>query len=262
MNHKNVTQQRQNWCAAATVPIGVRRHFIAETCRHRRIAGKAPPANTPSAATCAICDPRARPLDAAIRPDPISLDRTAVPPSAPALIPDLPMPLDMPAEQPAPPRSMPAVAYMSGIQALVQLPMLQRARDQAEGRNTAGFVSGYRGSPLGTVDQALWKAKDKLAAAHVVFQPGVNEELAMTAVWGVAAGQPVRRREIRRRVRLLVWQGSWPGPQRGCAEARQRRRLVGAMAVCWWWWATTMGPNPPPCPTRATTCSRPRWCRC
>jgi indolepyruvate ferredoxin oxidoreductase len=75
-------------------------------------------------------------------------------------------------------------AYMTGIQALVQLPMLQRARDLAAGRNTAGFISGYRGSPLGSVDQALWKAQKKLTDAHVVFQPGLNEELAMTAVWG------------------------------------------------------------------------------
>ncbi len=75
-------------------------------------------------------------------------------------------------------------AFMSGVQALVRLPMLQRARDVAAGLNTAGFVSGYRGSPLGGYDQALWAAKKHLAAHHVVFQPGVNEELGATAVWG------------------------------------------------------------------------------
>jgi indolepyruvate ferredoxin oxidoreductase len=75
-------------------------------------------------------------------------------------------------------------AFMSGVQALVRLPMLQRARDAAAGLNTAGFVSGYRGSPLGGYDQALWAAKKHLAAHHVVFQPGVNEELGATAVWG------------------------------------------------------------------------------
>ncbi|UIF91220.1 indolepyruvate ferredoxin oxidoreductase family protein [Cupriavidus sp. UYPR2.512] len=74
--------------------------------------------------------------------------------------------------------------YMSGVQALVRLPMLQKARDRAAGLNTAGFISGYRGSPLGGVDQALWKAKQHLAASDVVFQPGVNEDLAATAVWG------------------------------------------------------------------------------
>jgi indolepyruvate ferredoxin oxidoreductase len=75
-------------------------------------------------------------------------------------------------------------AFMSGVQALVRLPMLQRKRDVAAGLNTAGFISGYRGSPLGGYDQALWAAKKHLAANHVVFQPGVNEELGATAVWG------------------------------------------------------------------------------
>jgi indolepyruvate ferredoxin oxidoreductase len=75
-------------------------------------------------------------------------------------------------------------AYMSGVQALVRLPMLQQQRDQAAGLNTAGFISGYRGSPLGTLDQHLWKAKKHLAGHQIVFQPGVNEDLAATAVWG------------------------------------------------------------------------------
>lgn len=75
-------------------------------------------------------------------------------------------------------------AFMSGVQALVRLPMLQRQRDALAGLNTAGFISGYRGSPLGGYDQALWAAKKHLAAHHIVFQPGVNEELAATAVWG------------------------------------------------------------------------------
>jgi len=74
--------------------------------------------------------------------------------------------------------------YLSGTQALVRLPLLQKARDLAAGLNTAGYISGYRGSPLGGVDQALWKAKSHLAASDVVFQPGVNEDLAATAVWG------------------------------------------------------------------------------
>ena len=75
-------------------------------------------------------------------------------------------------------------AFMSGVQALVKLPMLQRLRDAQAGKNTAGFVSGYRGSPLGGYDQALWKAEKFLKAQNIVFQPGVNEELAATALWG------------------------------------------------------------------------------
>src|SRR3569833_1553710 len=73
---------------------------------------------------------------------------------------------------------------MSGVQALVRLPMLQRTRDALAGLNTAGFISGYRGSPLGGYDQALWNAKKHLAANNIVFQPGVNEELGATAVRG------------------------------------------------------------------------------
>ena len=74
--------------------------------------------------------------------------------------------------------------YLSGTQALVRLPMLQKARDRAMGLNTAGFISGYRGSPLGALDQALWQAQSHLKQHEIVFQPGVNEDLAATAVWG------------------------------------------------------------------------------
>lgn len=74
--------------------------------------------------------------------------------------------------------------YLSGIQALVRLMLVQRQRDAAVGLRTAGFVSGYRGSPLGGLDEALWKAEAQLTAHDVKFLPGVNEELAATAVWG------------------------------------------------------------------------------
>jgi indolepyruvate ferredoxin oxidoreductase len=75
-------------------------------------------------------------------------------------------------------------AFMTGTQALVRLPMLQRVRDLAAGLNTAGFISGYRGSPVGGFDQALWRAQDFLAEHHIRFQPGVNEDLAATSIWG------------------------------------------------------------------------------
>ncbi|MCB2038674.1 MAG: hypothetical protein KDF56_17445, partial [Ottowia sp.] len=61
-------------------------------------------------------------------------------------------------------------AFMSGIHALVRLPMLQRQRDALVGKNTAGFISGYRGSPLGGYDQALWAASKHLKEQHIVFQ--------------------------------------------------------------------------------------------
>ena len=74
--------------------------------------------------------------------------------------------------------------FLSGIQALVRLPIVQMRRDHAAGLNTAAFVSGYRGSPLGGYDQQLAKAGKHLAAHGVEFRPGVNEDLAATAIWG------------------------------------------------------------------------------
>ena len=74
--------------------------------------------------------------------------------------------------------------FLTAMQALARLPMLQRERDVAAGLNTAGYISGYRGSPLGGLDKALWEARAHLEAHHVVFEPGVNEDLAATAVWG------------------------------------------------------------------------------
>ena len=74
--------------------------------------------------------------------------------------------------------------FLTGIQALVRLVLTQRRRDLAAGHDTAGYVSGYRGSPLGGLDQQLWRAKAHLDRHHVVFQPGVNEDVAATACWG------------------------------------------------------------------------------
>jgi indolepyruvate ferredoxin oxidoreductase len=74
--------------------------------------------------------------------------------------------------------------YMTGTQALVRLLLAQKQRDAAAGLNTGGFVSGYRGSPLGAVDQELWKAHKYLEAHAIKFVPGLNEELAATSVWG------------------------------------------------------------------------------
>ena len=73
---------------------------------------------------------------------------------------------------------------MNGTQALVRLMLMQSARDKAAGLNTAGYVSGYRGSPLGAVDMQMAMAEKQLTAAGVKFQPGMNEDLAATAIWG------------------------------------------------------------------------------
>ena len=75
-------------------------------------------------------------------------------------------------------------AYITGVQALIRV-LLDRARlDRIEGLNTAGFVSGYRGSPLGGLDQQAHRADGLLTEHNVVFKEGLNEDLAATAVWG------------------------------------------------------------------------------
>ncbi|TPE53276.1 indolepyruvate ferredoxin oxidoreductase family protein [Amaricoccus solimangrovi] len=103
-------------------------------------------------------------------------------------------------------------AYMTGIQALVRLPMTQMRRDRAAGLDTAAFISGYRGSPLGIYDQQLVKARDLLAEYDVTFQPGVNEDLAAAAVWGSqqAGLSPGARKDGV----LGIWYGKGPGVDR------------------------------------------------
>lgn len=102
--------------------------------------------------------------------------------------------------------------YISGTQALARLPMLQKERDRLAGLNTAGYISGYRGSPLGGLDLALWKAKKHLASHDVVFQPGLNEDLAATAVWGT---QQVNLYANAQRDGVFgMWYGKGPGVDR------------------------------------------------
>jgi indolepyruvate ferredoxin oxidoreductase len=116
-------------------------------------------------------------------------------------------------------------AFMSGVQALVRLPMLQRQRDAALGLNTAGFISGYRGSPLGGYDQALMAAKKHLAANHVVFQPGVNEELGATAVWGTQQLDLYPQHNKYDGV-FGIWYGKGPGVDR-CSDVFKHANMAG-----------------------------------
>jgi indolepyruvate ferredoxin oxidoreductase len=116
-------------------------------------------------------------------------------------------------------------AFMSGVQALVRLPMLQRQRDARAGLNTAGFVSGYRGSPLGGYDQALWAAKQHLADNHVVFQPGVNEELGATAVWGTQQLDLYPQKAKYDGV-FGIWYGKGPGVDR-CIDVFKHGNMAG-----------------------------------
>ncbi|MBL8703166.1 MAG: indolepyruvate ferredoxin oxidoreductase family protein [Alphaproteobacteria bacterium] len=102
--------------------------------------------------------------------------------------------------------------FITATQALVRLPMMQRQRDIAAGLNTAGYVTGYRGSPLGGLDQAMWRAKTFLKANHIHFQPGVNEDLAATAVWGT---QQVNMFEGAKYDGVFsMWYGKGPGVDR------------------------------------------------
>ncbi len=102
--------------------------------------------------------------------------------------------------------------YLSGTQALVRLPLLQRQRDQRAGLNTAGFVSGYRGSPLGGLDKELWHARSFLDAGQIRFQPGLNEDLAATAVWG--SQQAGLAGDARYDGVFGLWYGKGPGVDR------------------------------------------------
>ncbi|MFZ6645860.1 indolepyruvate ferredoxin oxidoreductase family protein [Undibacterium sp. TJN25] len=114
--------------------------------------------------------------------------------------------------------------FLSGIQALVRLPMIQRQRDLAGGLNTAGFISGYRGSPLGGLDETLWKTKKLLEASHVKFVPGVNEDLAATAVWGTQTVDligPSKYDGV-----FSMWYGKGPGVDR-CGDVFKHMNHAG-----------------------------------
>ncbi|MBN8477946.1 MAG: indolepyruvate ferredoxin oxidoreductase family protein [Burkholderiales bacterium] len=115
--------------------------------------------------------------------------------------------------------------YLTGTQAIVRLLILQRQRDRLAGLNTGGFVSGYRGSPLGGLDQALWSAKPFLERSDVRFQPGLNEDLAATSIWGTQqltmhAGATVDGV-------YAMWYGKGPGVDR-CGDVFKHANFAGS----------------------------------
>ncbi len=148
--------------------------------------------------------------------------------------------------------------FLTGTQALVRLLMLQRQRDVAAGLNTAGFVSGYRGSPLGALDQALWQA----------------QQLPRPRAHPLPAGRqrgPRRDRRSGARSRSTSTRARSTTACSRCGTARARASTAAATcsstpttpaprstAACWCWPATTTAPSPRRCRTRPTTCSRRR----
>ncbi|HZQ61295.1 MAG TPA: indolepyruvate ferredoxin oxidoreductase family protein [Casimicrobiaceae bacterium] len=114
--------------------------------------------------------------------------------------------------------------FLTGAQAFVRLLILQRQRDALAGLNTAGFVSGYRGSPLGALDQSLWKAQKFLDRAHIKFQPGLNEDLAATAIWG--SQQVNLYKGTKYDGVYAMWYGKGPGVDR-CGDVFKHANHAG-----------------------------------
>ena len=124
--------------------------------------------------------------------------------------------------------------YLSGVQALVRLPLMQRLRDAAAGIDSAGFISGYRGSPLGGFDLELWRARQHLEAVKVKFTPGLNEDLGATMVWGTQQTNLFPGANVQGV--FGMWYGKGPGVDR-CgdvfkhANAAGTSRLGGVLAL-------------------------------
>ena len=118
--------------------------------------------------------------------------------------------------------------YLSGVQALVRLPLMQQMRDRAAGLDTAGFISGYRGSPLGGLDLELWKAKKHLAASSIEFTPGLNEDLGATMVWGTQ--QTNLFAGAKYDGVFSMWYGKGPGVDR-CGDVFKHGNAAGTSKV-------------------------------
>jgi len=115
--------------------------------------------------------------------------------------------------------------FLTGTQALVRLMLMQRQRDAMAGLDTRGFISGYRGSPLGMVDQAVWKAGRKIEESGVRFLPAINEELAATAVLGTQRVEADPERTCAGV--FAMWYGKGPGVDRA-GDALKHGNAYGA----------------------------------
>jgi indolepyruvate ferredoxin oxidoreductase len=117
--------------------------------------------------------------------------------------------------------------FLTGTQALVRLMLMQRQRDAAAGLDTRGFISGYRGSPLGMVDLALWKTGKKLDESGIRFLPAINEELGATAVLGTQRVEADPERTCAGV--FAMWYGKGPGVDRA-GDALKHGNAYGASA--------------------------------
>ncbi|HMN84867.1 MAG TPA: indolepyruvate ferredoxin oxidoreductase family protein, partial [Bauldia sp.] len=113
---------------------------------------------------------------------------------------------------------------ITGNQAIVRLALMQKARDRRIGKRTAGYVTGYRGSPLGGIDQQFWRARKVIEPADIVFQAGINEDIAATALWGTQ--QAEMRGEGRYDGVFGIWYGKGPGVDRS-GDALKHANLAG-----------------------------------
>ncbi|WP_078085798.1 indolepyruvate ferredoxin oxidoreductase family protein [Microbulbifer mangrovi] len=126
--------------------------------------------------------------------------------------------------------------FLTGIDALVRLPLMQKRLDEQAGLNTAGFISGYRGSPLGGYDQTLWRHKKLLAERDIHFEPGINEDLGATNIWGTQLLDHYRQQATRDGV-FSIWYGKGHGVDRSADVFRQANiqgtsKLGGVLALC------------------------------
>ncbi len=114
--------------------------------------------------------------------------------------------------------------FITGTQAVVRLMLMQKERDRRAGLNTGGYVTGYRGSPIGGLDLAMWKEQNNLKANDVIFEPGLNEDLAATALWG--SQQAEMRGEGKYDGVFGVWYGKGPGVDRS-GDVLRHANLAG-----------------------------------
>ncbi|MEZ5727751.1 MAG: hypothetical protein R3E48_07040 [Burkholderiaceae bacterium] len=141
--------------------------------------------------------------------------------------------------------------FLTGTQALVRVLVDQARRDARAGLKTGGFVSGYRGSPLGGVDLELWRAASVIGEHGIEFLPAVNEDLAATAVLGSQQVETNPKRTVDGV--FALWYGKGPGSTAPATRYAMAMPMAARRtAASWWWRATTTAACPRRCRTSPT----------